>query len=83
MARKTKTLSIEERINGAAATRDAALSVFQAAADDLMAAEAEALAAAEEADLQADYYRGLAIAATNQANRTADRGNAIRDLLGL
>lgn len=74
---------LDERLASAAATREAALLVFQAVLDDLRAAEAEALAVSMAAAEEAERLRALAAEAEEEAAAAAERRVAIAQLLGL
>lgn len=75
--------NLVERLASAAATREAALSVFQAVLDDLRAAEAEALDVSMTAAEEVERLRALAASAEEEAAAAAERRVAIAQLLGL
>lgn len=80
---RKKEPTLLERYNAAATTREAALSVFTGVLDDLTAAEAEALAVAEEARDQAAELLAVAKVAEQHAIGTYDKRVQIGKVLGL
>jgi hypothetical protein len=83
LKRKPTAPTLDERLNGAAATQAAALSVFTAALDDLQVAEAEALAVMADAEMEAARLRALAEEADETAYQAATKREALKALLGL
>lgn len=80
---KKQTPTLDERLTAADTTRQAALSVLQAALDDLDVAEAEALAVMADAETQAGAMRMLAQEADEVAYQASEKRRAPAALLGL
>jgi hypothetical protein len=84
MIRKPKPApSLDERLTAADTTREAALSVFTAALDDLQVAEAEALAVYDEAQVERARLHLLAQEADEVAYQASEKRKALKALLGL
>ena len=81
--KKSTAPTLDERLTAADTTRSAALSVFQAALDDLDVAEAEALAVQGEAEVEAARLRMLAQEADEVAYQASEKRKALAALLGL
>jgi cell division protein FtsB len=84
MIRKSKPApTLDERLTAADTTAAAALSVFQAALDDLDVAEAEALAVEAEALEERARLHLIAIEADEVAYQASEKRKALAALLGL
>jgi len=72
--------TVEERLNAAAAKKEAALSIFNGIERDLMEAEAEAADVAIAVEVEIERLREVARAAWTEQQHAADRRLAVQAL---
>ena len=75
-------LTLDERAAAAQATASAALSAFQAAADDLAAAATEFVSIVEDAEEEIERLSIIASNAYADAEAKRERAARLRDLIG-